>query len=91
MQRCSFRFAIGFIAALAIALLLNVLPHLWMRFNDVKDGYDTFGFPLTFQRDGGFAGIFEFHYFALVLDVALALLVALGVGLASTRNRRRLT
>ncbi len=91
MQIFSLRYSTGFLGGLAFVLLLNVLPHFWMRFSDVKDGYDTFGFPLAFHREGGFAGIREFHWLALLLDAALALVVAFGVGRACARKQRSLT
>jgi hypothetical protein len=91
MQRFSLRFSTGFLAGLALAVVLNVLPHLWMRFNDVKDGYDTFGFPFVFHREGGFVWICEFHWPALLLDAALALVFAFGIGRACARRHRRLT
>lgn len=89
MQRLSSRFTIGFMVDLAIALLLNVLSHLWARLNDVKDGYDTLGFPFVFQRQGGFAGLYEFYVPALLLDIVVALIVAYAVGRACTGRLRR--
>ena len=89
MQRFSPRFTVGFVAALATAFLLNVLSHFWMRFNDVKDGYDTIGFPFVFQREGGLGWRYEFHAVALLLDIMLALIGAYTVGRVCTRNQRR--
>ena len=47
------------------------------------DGYVVIGFPITFGRMRGFAGIYEFHTSLLIADVLIALAFAALVGWAT--------
>ena len=64
---------------------LNLLPYLRTRGAYNGDGFEIIGFPFTFRRIGGFAGIYEFHSIALLADIVLALAVALLVGYCRAR------
>src|SRR5438132_3466550 len=77
------RFAMGFIAGVAMALTLNLLP-FWQSYGAYgTDGYEVIGFPLIFRRFGGFSPIYEFRVDLLLIDIALGVVIALVVGLAS--------
>jgi len=83
------RFAAGFSIAMLTAAFLNKLPNIWTRGAYHGDGFEVIGFPLTFRRLGGVAGIYEFHITALLADIGLALVVALLVGYAYPRVHQR--
>jgi hypothetical protein len=83
------RFTVGFATAVLVAVVLNLLPYLRTRGAIHGDGFEVIGFPFIFRSEGGFAWTYEFSYLALLADITLALVVALGVGYACSRVRRR--
>jgi hypothetical protein len=82
------RFAVGFTSAALVAAFLNLLPYLRTRGAIHGDGFEVIGFPFIFRSEGGFVWTYEFSYLALLADITLALVVALGVGYACSRVRR---
>lgn len=94
MGRQGFSFVIGAASGLALAVALNLLPRLQSRGAEQFDGFVFTGFPFTFHRVGGFAGISEFHLGWLGADLAIALAFAVVVGwgtvkLAQWQGRHR--
>ena len=83
------RFTAGFIAGAVAVTFLNLLPFFRTRGAYNGDGFEIIGFPFTFRRLGGFAGIYEFHTIALIADIVLGLVSALLVGCVSLRALRR--
>ena len=83
------RFAAGFIGGAIAAIFLNLLPFLRTRGAYHGDGFEIIGFPFTFRRLGGIAGIYEFHSLALIGDIALGLAFAALVGYAFARVSQR--
>jgi hypothetical protein len=83
------RFAVGFSATALVAAFLNLLPYLRTRGAYNGDGFEVIGFPFTFRRLGGIAGIYEFRLMFLLADIGLALAVALLVGYAYSRVHQR--
>jgi len=83
------RFATGFAATAIAAAFLNLLPYLQTRGAYNGDGFEVAGFPFTFRRLGGFAGIHEFRPAALFADIALSFTVVLFIGYICTRDRHR--
>jgi hypothetical protein len=81
-------FSVGFAATVVVAAILNWLPYLQTRGAYNGDGFEVIGFPFTFRRLGGIAGIYEFRVVQLLLDIILALLVAAVAGCAFARNQR---
>lgn len=79
------RFAAGFSATALVATFLNLLPYLRTRGAYNGDGFEIIGFPFTFRRLGGIAGIYEFSVMWLLADIGLALVIALLVGYVYSR------
>ena len=87
MKATTKRFNAGFAATAVAAAFLNFLPYLQTRGAYNGDGFEVIGFPFTFRRLGGIAGIYEFRVPALLTDIALALLVGFVVGYVSAGRR----
>ena len=82
------RFSVGFAGAAVAAAFVNLVPYLRTRDAYNGDGFEVIGFPFTFRRLGGIAGLYEFHLLALLADIILALLLAAVVGYAFGRVRQ---
>jgi hypothetical protein len=82
-------FWIGFAAGLCLAAIANVLPYLLNRFDPVADGWECLGFPFTFRKEGGYAGLLIFSYLALAADLLIALAAAVTCGLIVRRLASR--
>lgn len=78
----------GFTAMTLVAVFLNLLPYLRTRGAIQGDGFEVMGLPFVFRSEGGFAWTYELSYLALMGDIALALVVAAGIGYACSRIRR---
>lgn len=74
------KFSAGFAAGAVAAAFLNLLPFFRTRGADNGDGFEIIGFPFTFRRLGGIAGVHEFHTVALISDIATGLVLALLAG-----------
>jgi hypothetical protein len=85
------KFTVGFSVAALVAAFLNLLPYLRTRGAYHGDGFEVVGFPFVFRSEGGFAWTYEFSYLALIADLGLALVVALGVGYACSRISMTMT
>jgi hypothetical protein len=83
------RFVVGFSIATVLAVFLNLLPYLRTRGAYNGDGFEVIGFPFTFRRIGGYIGVHEFRFIALLADIVLGLTVAFLAGYAYSRFRRR--
>lgn len=83
------KFSAGFTAGAVAAAFLNLLPFFRTRGTNNGDGFEIIGFPFTFRRLGGVAGIHEFHTVALISDIAAGLVLALLVGYIFLRALRR--
>ena len=89
MTRIGKRFAVGFTAAILVAAFLSLLPYLRTHGAIHGDGFEVIGFPFVFRSEGGFVWTYEFSYLALLADIVLALVIALGVGYACSRVSSR--
>lgn len=79
------RFALGFTVAVFAMLFLNALPFILTHGAYNGDGFEVIGFPFTFRRLGGFAGIYEFRNLALLADIFIGVAAAVIAGYACTR------
>ena len=89
MSATSKRFGLGFAATAIAAMFWNLLPYLLTRGAYHGDRFEVVGFPFTFRRIGGIAGIYEFSVAALLADIVLGLCAALLVGYVCTRIGQR--
>jgi hypothetical protein len=76
------RFVLGFTVGAFATCFLNIIPFLLTHGAYNADGFEVVGFPFTFRRLGGFAGIDEFRISALLDDIFLGVVVALIIGYA---------
>lgn len=74
------RFLVGCILGAFFAAILNILPFVLSRGAYNSDGYEVVGFPFEFRRLGGFAGIYQFHLWALAIDILIAAGIAVAAG-----------
>jgi hypothetical protein len=89
MTRSTVPFVLGACAGAIVAIVANLIPY-WQSYGAYgTDGYEVIGFPFTFRRMGGFAGIYEFRTSLLIADISMALAFALLVGWASVAVAHR--
>ena len=74
------RFIVGCILGVCFAAILNILPFVLSRGAYNSDGYEVVGFPFEFRRLGGLAGIYQFHVWALAIDILIAAGIAIVAG-----------
>ena len=82
----------AFWAILALFALLNLLT--FFLHPECCDRFDGIGFPLAFHLSGGIAGISEFYPISLLLNVVIAVTVALisariGLAIGSQARTRK--
>src|SRR5687768_6038917 len=83
MTRSTTPFVLGACAGLLVAIAANLLPY-WLSYGaDATDGYEVIGFPFTFRRIGGYAGVRELHVSVLIADVVIAIGFAACAGWAT--------
>jgi hypothetical protein len=81
------KFWIGILFGGVLAIGLNLLPYLRTHGAYGTDGFEVIGFPFVFRSLGGFVGKLDFHWWALLVDVLLAALLAFTVGYLWSRIR----
>src|SRR5687768_6367013 len=73
-------FLLGASTGGVIAIGCNLLPY-WHSYQAYHgDGYEVIGFPFTFRRLGGFAGIYEFRIELLIANAIIAIVFAAVAG-----------
>ncbi|HZN64063.1 MAG TPA: hypothetical protein VFB66_02095 [Tepidisphaeraceae bacterium] len=83
MTRSTIPFVLGASAGAVVAAVANLLPYWQSHGAHGTDGYEVIGFPFTFRRMGGFAGIYEFRTTLLIADLLIAFAFAALVGWAT--------
>ena len=82
-------FILGACAGALVAIVANLLPY-WQSYRAYgTDGYEVIGFPFTFRRMGGIAGIYEFRASLLIVDMLIAFAFAAVVGWATVAVSHR--
>ena len=71
----------GFIAGLALAIILNLVPYMRTRGAYQTDGLEVIGFPMVFRSLGGFTYALDFFWPALAVDILFATALAFTGGL----------
>jgi hypothetical protein len=73
---------LGFSFVLPITICLNAIPYGFSYGSYRTDGFEVAGWPLYFWECGGFAPSMHFDYLFLLIDMLVAIGLAMAVGIS---------